>query len=440
MLKLKKILKFIIIFTLLFILFLVSIHRFCIPIKQKYYNNKLLKNKTQYTIICLGESTTAAQYPIQLQQILDEKYPEKFSVIDCGIIGAKLDVIFGLLDENINKYKPNIAICMMGSSNVFVYGKKQKKESETVFFSIYRFIKSFFYNLFNVDVVFADDNVNLNNKIIEIVKLKKKSFTESERYLKSLLEKNPRDEIAFGELTVLYAASDDLEIKKISYDMAKEGIINNFQYCRNVYYKIIFNFSKFFGDTKTLNTYINYLIDKDIKMFDSQDKYGIFSVIEKDLSEEQKQKVICVLHKSRYDSFFAYKAIKAMEGKNYLLAKKYFDKAEEIRLKFPNIKTYDLYRQIIKKLTDNNIKVICMQYPMRSIKPLQEQLKNESCYDKITFVSNEQLFKEALMERNYFDLFIDNSGGDFGHCTNLGNTMIAENVVNSLENILNLKH
>ena len=80
-----------------------------------------------------------------------------------------------------------------------------------------------------------------------------------------------------------------------------------------------------------------------------------------------------------------------------------------------------------------------MQYPVRSILPLQEQLKNEPYYDKITFISNEKLFKDALMKKNYDDLFIDQFAMDFGHCSDLGNTMIAENIVNTLEKILNLK-
>ena len=74
---------------------------------QQYKNNKVLKNKSQYTIMCLGESTTIRQYPVQLQQILNEKYPDKFSVIDCGIPGANLEIILDALDRNINKYKPN---------------------------------------------------------------------------------------------------------------------------------------------------------------------------------------------------------------------------------------------------------------------------------------------------------------------------------------------
>ena len=42
------------------------------------------------------------------------------------------------------------------------------------------------------------------------------------------------------------------------------------------------------------------------------------------------------------------------------------------------------------------------------------------------------------MQQKYEDLFIDQYGGDFGHCTDLGNTLIAENAVNTLEKILNL--
>ena len=80
-----------------------------------------------------------------------------------------------------------------------------------------------------------------------------------------------------------------------------------------------------------------------------------------------------------------------------------------------------------------------MQYPVRSIIPLEEQLKKESYYDKLVCVSNEKLFKKALMKKNYDEIFDDQFAGDFGHCTDLGNTMIAENIINSLERMLNLK-
>ena len=148
------------------------------------------------------------------------------------------------------------------------------------------------------------------------------------------------------------------------------------------------------------------------------------------------QKIVSIHEKDRDYPFMAMYYLKQ---KDYQKAQEYFDKAEEERLLFPDIKIYTLYKLIIKKLIDNNIKVICMQYPVRSILSLQEQLKNEPYYDKLTFISNEKIFKDALMKQNYDDLFVDQFAMDFGHCTDLGNTLIANNVVNTLEKILDLK-
>ena len=86
---------------------------FAISSYQRYKNDKVLRGKKQYTIMCLGESTTAGQYPIWLQEILNKKYPNKFSIIDCGVVSTNLQNILKSLEDNINKYKPNIAICMI---------------------------------------------------------------------------------------------------------------------------------------------------------------------------------------------------------------------------------------------------------------------------------------------------------------------------------------
>ena len=109
----KKTLEIIIAIIFIAILILAIIQRFYVPMKQNYYNNKVINKDSEYTIMCLGESTTAGAYPVQLQQILDNKYPNKFSVIDCGNPGQLLAGISKSLDNNINKYKPNIVICMI---------------------------------------------------------------------------------------------------------------------------------------------------------------------------------------------------------------------------------------------------------------------------------------------------------------------------------------
>jgi hypothetical protein len=46
----------------------------------------------------------------------------------------------------------------------------------------------------------------------------------------------------------------------------------------------------------------------------------------------------------------------------------------------------------------------------------------------VLFVDNEAVFKNAICNAGYNTYFIDMFGGDFGHCTSLGNRLLAENI------------
>ncbi len=409
---------------------------------QQYKNNKALRNKSQYTIICLGESTTAGQYPIQLQQILDKKYPNKFSIIDCGIPGAFLEAILDSLEHNITKYNPNIAICMMGGAygTTIVNDKKDglyiKNESLLFKSKIFKLIVLFKRYVQQLKNILSFVNYN-NSSIDYALKLKEQGkFKEAESQLKYMLKSEKNNEKAFIELMILY--SDFLCKKDIGYNMAIEALNKNFSYNKEWCYRVIFDFISENKDYETMRYYINKAINQDIEIFSTRERYNIYNCIKKQLTENEKHKILDIMSEND-DTYYGMIGIEKLGQKDYQEAEKYFNKAEEIRLNFPNIETYDLYKLIIKKLIDNNIKVICMQYPVRSIIPLEEQLKKESYYDKLVFVSNEKLFKKALMKKNYDEIFDDQFAGDFGHCTELGNMLIAENVVNTLENILNLK-
>ena len=415
---------------------------------QQYKNNKALRNKSQYTIMCLGESTTAKQYPVQLQEILDIKYPNKFSVIDCGIVGITLENILNMLDNNINKYNPNIAICMMGINGDFVinfddeninlnYIKKTKSINlKTV--KLYLLIKQHLMTLIQQkNIVFAKNISDKKDSLLEyaigLINIGK--YDEAEEILKKILKNNPNDEMAFKELVVLYDFFNEDETR--GYNMATYAINNGFSYGKEFYYKNIFEYNYCKKDINSLKYYIEKAINEDLYIFSTNLKYFLYSFIKHYITEEQKKKIFKTMINSTKDLKIL--AIDAIEQKDYKKAQNYFDNIEKIRLNFPNMDQYDLYKLIVKKLIDNNIKVICMQYPIRSIKTLQVQLKNELYYDKLTFISNEKLFKDILMKKNYDDLFNDQFAGDFGHCTDLGNTLIAENVVHTLEKILDLK-
>ncbi len=85
------------------------------------------------------------------------------------------------------------------------------------------------------------------------------------------------------------------------------------------------------------------------------------------------------------------------------------------------------YKRIVNMILSKGIKLICMQYPVRSVEPLKEMLNDRS---QIVFVENKNNFAEVLKKAEYSRYFSDNFAGDFGHCTRAGNRLIAENVSN----------
>jgi hypothetical protein len=66
---------------------------------------------------------------------------------------------------------------------------------------------------------------------------------------------------------------------------------------------------------------------------------------------------------------------------------------------------------------------------MRSLEPL----KRIFVQDKgIIFVDNEKIFKDAVKKEGYQAYFRDIFAGDFGHCTDKGNQLLAGNIADAI--------
>jgi len=87
------------------------------------------------------------------------------------------------------------------------------------------------------------------------------------------------------------------------------------------------------------------------------------------------------------------------------------------------------YNKIKSLVRKRNIKMVCVQYPMRSVEPLKSIFKDR---EGMVFVDNEAVFKDALKEGNRKEYFIDMFGGDFGHCTFKGNQLLANNIAETI--------
>jgi len=108
------------------------------------------------------------------------------------------------------------------------------------------------------------------------------------------------------------------------------------------------------------------------------------------------------------------------------LSEKYLRLAKKDRPAGYAMVTIANYKEIKKVLDKHNIKLVCMQYPLRSVSKLKDIFIGED--QNIIFIDNEKIFKEALGHVSYKDLFLDQFAGDFGHCTVSGNKLIAKNL------------
>jgi hypothetical protein len=86
--------------------------------EQRRLGDAVLQERNGYRILCLGESTTANQYPALLQQRLDRAGGgSPFSVIDGGVGGVHSSFILSRLKDNLDHYRPDMVVVMMGSND-----------------------------------------------------------------------------------------------------------------------------------------------------------------------------------------------------------------------------------------------------------------------------------------------------------------------------------
>ena len=364
----------------------------------KKYRNKITKNQNTITILCLGESTTDGQWPPILQKILDKKSKHKqFIVIDEGVGGTNTQKIAEKTENNLIKYNPDIIISMMGINDSGLDYKKYKIKILSLFSLIISHIKQHFY------------------------------YTEEDTlYLGCLLE-----ELSSNNFV------------KIAYNIySRTGYLDH-NFCMILFRYIVETNYKSEKSMKIMNELIKkknqfnpndifYIVEylKFVKKYNTQ-QIKKFIIENKNKIEYQKVSTESLLKK--YDLMYLLEGIKSN--------KVHFDDRANIKKskKLNKENTKKNYNYIIQEIYRNNgnILVFPMQYPTLSVEKLKQDLKDSPYYDKLIFISNEENFKQALQTHKTEDIFRDMFAGTFGHCTEFGNTLIAENVAETILKLYN---
>jgi tetratricopeptide (TPR) repeat protein len=104
-------------FILFFVLVecLLQVTSFAMTTLKDMRNQAAIKNKGDYVILCLGESTTDGQWPPFLEEYLERSgIGIDFTVIDKGRMSTNTTEIFNSLAQYLEEYSPDMVITMMG--------------------------------------------------------------------------------------------------------------------------------------------------------------------------------------------------------------------------------------------------------------------------------------------------------------------------------------
>ena len=91
------------------------------------------------------------------------------------------------------------------------------------------------------------------------------------------------------------------------------------------------------------------------------------------------------------------------------------------------------YTRVVEAARTRGTPVIAMQYPLLSVEGLRKLLDYR---DDVTYLENRKNFETALLEASYRELFTDSFAGSFGHLTERGNSLVAENLASTLAEMI----
>ncbi|MFA6217523.1 MAG: hypothetical protein WDL87_07765 [Candidatus Omnitrophota bacterium] len=406
-------------------------------------NNKISLNQNKtHRILCFGESMTANQYPKVLQNILNEKAAgEIFEVIDKGKVLSSSTYIASALRACLDRYKPDMVIVMTGINDISEFAPYGNIPlEETTALKTYKLVKILWGLLTTQRRLYSDSDGRETaiKKSIERTNtfLNPEQFKKQEKIFKEAIEKNPGDSKSLAMLGLLYLRMYPenkfplaTEMFKKAGDIGVDGILGNITYSRlgQFYLDSQQDFAmaeKMFKKAIQIRGKTVWTAGPYFRLGSMYMKQGKFAQAEAILKEGISRDPL-------NDRLYTKLVACYQQQGEPKMAQWYHCRAERLSDNYYKISLFNNYRSIAQLTAAKGVKLICMNYPMKSIEPLKKMMQSQK---NVYFIDNEEVFKNAVANASYEAYFIDNFGGEFGHCTARGNILMAENIANVILN------
>ena len=385
--------------------------------------------------MCLGESTTQNQYPKFLEQALNRRdIGIHFSVIDKGLAGTNTSLILSRMESYLAEYHPNMVVAMMGINEAFdqpsgELSKTAKGMPGMRSLRIFKLTKLLWRNLLakaKGEGFYKPEKKKLSSAEIRTYPSR---IREREHRAQPISKKGssevaielpPKNSFPSVELGRFYQDQGKVSLAEDTYKKALELNPNNdsiFLELARVYR----NQGKFLQATDAYKKALALNPNNDIVYLELGRVYkdqGKVSQTEDLFKEALKRKPENPRLWRAMTWFY-------QETGRPEIAKEYAAKIERARFQPYNPVTVRNYRKLKEILDGKGIKLVCVQYPVRNVAPLKELFEKT---EDLIFVDNENIFKEAMKKVGSKEYFKDMFGGDFGHCTQKGNKLLAQNI------------
>jgi len=402
---------------------------------QEYRNLQSIRHGGTYRILCLGESTTQGQYPGFLEEILNQRYKEtRFCVIDKGLGGIKTSVIVTQLTSNLAAYAPNMVVVMMGINDGGAHIPYEKDNASYIaaFFSsfrTYKLARLLWLHACRKACLGKAPAMRPDNDRAYV----KSGFSHWEQHqlpqaedsFKKAIALNPRNEGAYIGLGLLY---QDWRQFSQAQDSFKKAIGLN--PCNDEAYLRLGWLYQYQQQLSQAEISYKKAIELNPRSDGAYLKLGYLYRMQGKYTQARDSVRRAVEIAPDNDGAYGALALLCDEMGDPAQASAYAQKADRLRSETFNPVTVQNYRTLKGILDKKGIRLVCVQYPMRSIQPLKKIFQGRQ--EGVVFVDNERIFRDAVKKDGYLAYFNDMFGGDFGHCTAKGNRLLAERIAEAI--------
>lgn len=381
--------------------------------RQKQANQNFEKSKK---ILCLGESTTGLggdyAYPRLLQQELNHTYGVGvYEVINKGIPGITTSQIIQNLEMYLNKYRPHMVIAMLGIND-----DPDGEDSESVnIFQSLRVVK--LWNHLRQSLM--GERYQTNGWLM----MADGNFEEAKKIFEDALQRNPNSIEAHIDLSLGYAFSGNyLESEQI-IQQAMQKDPNNI----DLYIELgqVFILQKKWKQAEQI-----FEQAQSIEQHNNDVQLALGWCYLQNGKIEQAENIfkMFVANQPNLESFAAMELFYQTQNRD-VLAREYYDKKRYVSDRMYGDHTKLNLHRLRDQILRRGIRLVAMQYPRRSVAPLQRVL---GTHEDIIYIDNEEVFNQAILQGSYQDYFVNNFAGDFGHCTRAGNALLVRNLMKTL--------